>query len=92
LQKRRDAPWTGEAGDQQAGEEQETGEDSKPKRKAKATHGKELVMSLDEALSRGNRMSTEMKDTKIDAIYKALEPWRLDLGMRFSRRNKGFRV
>jgi len=71
--KRRGAPGTGAAGDMAETEDPEAGEGSRPKQKAKAAHGKELVLTLDEALSRGNRMSTKTKDTEIDAIYKALE-------------------
>ena len=71
--KKRGAPGTGEEGDQEPA--QETGEGSKPKRKGKgkAAVGKELRLSLDDALSRGNRLSTKTKDDEVNAIYKALE-------------------
>ena len=59
----------------------DAGESSRPKRnrgkKAPAgehTDGpKELVYTLDEALLRGNRLTTKTKDVEVDAIYKALE-------------------
>jgi len=34
---------------------------------------KELVYTLDEALLRGNKLTTKTKDAEVDAIYKALE-------------------
>jgi len=71
--KRKSALGSGDGGDQETGEDPQAGEGSRPKRKPKAVHGKELIFSLDEALSRGNRMSTKTKDIEIDAIYKALE-------------------
>lgn len=45
---------------------------SKPKRRAKSTKDA-IEYSLDEALTKGNQMTSKMKDVKIDAIYKALE-------------------
>jgi hypothetical protein len=71
--KKRGAPRTGEEGDQEPA--QETGEGIKPKRKGKgkAVVGKELKLSLDDALSRGNRLSTKTKDEEVNSIYKALE-------------------
>lgn len=49
------------------------GEGSRPKHKAKADPSKELVLSLDEALLRGNKLMTKTKDNEVDAIYTALE-------------------
>ena len=59
----------------------DVGESSRPKRvrgkRAAAGEGtdgpKELVYTLDEALLRGNKLTTKTKDVEVDAIYKALE-------------------
>ena len=59
----------------------EAGESSRPKRVRgkRAAAGeiiegpKELVYTLDEALLRGNKLTTKTKDVEVDAIYKALE-------------------
>jgi hypothetical protein len=49
------------------------GSSKKRKTKEKASPSKALVFSLDEALARGNRLSTKTKDNEVEAIYKALD-------------------
>lgn len=71
--KRREASGTRNADDEEVTDEQETEEANRQKRKAKVAQTKDIVLTLDEALSRGNQMFTKTKDNKIDAIYKVLE-------------------
>lgn len=71
--KKASAPRRKSTGDQAIVEAHDAGEGSKPKRKAKVSKDKPLILSLDEALIRGNRMSSKTKEEELDAIYKALE-------------------
>jgi hypothetical protein len=84
--KKRGALGTGEEADPEP--VQKTGDgSSEPKRKgkSKAAVGKKLELSLDEALSRGDRLSTKTKDDEVNAIYKALEA---GLGHAFPYKNR----
>ena len=53
----------------------ETGSPSKPKRKGKGKDdpNRVLKLTLDEALRRGNHLTTKTKDNEVNAIYQALE-------------------
>lgn len=68
TRKKRDSPSVPTTLDKTA---EVTGEGSRSKKKTKTS--KELKLTLDEALLRGNKMSTKTPSIEVDAIYKALE-------------------
>lgn len=82
--KKKDAPDTAIADDTfESGSQLQEGESSRPQRgkgKGKAkekdkgdSSKRELVYSLDEALLRGNKLTTKTKAEEVDAVYKALD-------------------